>query len=73
MATRIEVTKEMLENPDGSFCNGGVEINIAGYKRNPACPDDGQIWLEMYEDKLQVHVWNGDQNPTTITFEKEKN
>jgi len=61
----------MLDNPDGSFCKGGVEINIEGYRANPACPDDGQIWLEIFEGKLQVHVWNGNEEPTTIELHKE--
>lgn len=46
---------------------GGLSILIAGgYKGNPACPDEGQIWLELVDGHLQIHVWHGKENPTTI-------
>lgn len=43
----------------------GVEIAIPGFK---AAAGDGsetpaQVFLEVYNNKLRVHVWNGDEDP----------
>lgn len=64
----LKITKEEIDNNEGS---GGLEIKVPGFKANPACPDDGQIFIEYYEGKVRIHVWNGDQNPITTEIEKE--
>jgi len=60
MPKTIILSHKDLINADGSFKPGGVEIRILGFKGNPECPDDGQIWIETYEGKTWVHIWNGD-------------
>jgi len=45
------VTKEEIDNNDGG---AGLEIRIPDFKGNPQSPDDGQIFIEYYEDKIQV-------------------
>ena len=64
----LKITKEEIDNNEGG---GGLEIRVPGFKANPECPDDGQIFIEYYEGKVRVHVWNGDQNPITTEIEKE--
>lgn len=46
-----------------------LEICIPGFKNNPAFPDDAQIFIEYYEDKVRVHVWNGEQDPITTEID----
>jgi cadmium resistance protein CadD (predicted permease) len=45
----------------------GVEIVIPGTIGNPADPIDVNcpIYIELYEGKILVHIWNGDQDPVT--------
>ncbi len=61
------VSKEEIDNNGGG---GGIEIKIPGFKGNPQCPHEGQIFIEYYEGKIAVHVWNGDADPETIKIEK---
>ena len=65
---QIELNSEYIDNNEGG---GGFSIRVPGFKANPECPDDGQIFIEYYEGKVRVHVWNGDQNPITTEIEKE--
>jgi hypothetical protein len=43
----------------------GLEIKVPGFLGNPECPEGGQIFIEIYEGKLRVHVWNGESDPVT--------
>ena len=63
----LKLSKQMLNYNSG----GGLEIRIQGFKSNPACPEEGQIFIEYYEKKIRVHVWNGEQDPVTTEIEKE--
>ena len=66
---QIELSMKDVDNNKGG---GGFSIKIPGFKANPACPDDGQVFIEFYDGKLRVHVWNGDQDPTSIIIDKEE-
>ena len=61
--TRMVIPKSVLDNNRGG---GGLEIKVPGFKHNPACPDEGQIFIEFYEGKLRVLVWRGEENPDII-------
>jgi hypothetical protein len=64
---QLRLTKENLDNHDG---NGGLEISIPGLQELPGsiygkeCP----IFIEYYEGKVLIHVWDGKEDPTTITL-----
>ena len=45
---------------------GGITISVPGFQANPADRDDEQVFIEIYDGKLQIHVWNGKEDPTTI-------
>ena len=66
MMKKINFSHKELDNNQGS---GGVEIRVDGYKNNPQCPDEAQIFIEIYEGKLRVHVWNGKQEPHSILID----
>jgi len=73
---KLVFTKEELSTPNG------IAIQIMGFKGNPADKEDvEQIYIEYYEGKILVHVWNGkqdlvhvwngEQDPETIGIEEE--
>jgi hypothetical protein len=64
---KINVDETTIDNTNGGK---GIEIKVDGYKGNPECPDEAQIFIEVYEGKLRVHVWNGNNDPETIEIDK---
>ena len=52
--TQISVTPEEIEGPNG------IEISVKGFKGNPADDVPTQVFIEVYEGKLRVHVWDGE-------------
>ena len=64
----LELLPKNLDNNKGG---GGLEIRVPGFKGNPECPDEAQIFIEYYEGKLRVHVWNGEADPNTVELEQE--
>jgi len=65
--TKLTIQKDVLNNNAGG---GGLEIKVPGFKNNPESPEEGQIFIEFYDGKLRVHVWNGEQNPITTDIEE---
>ena len=69
-------TNTRLTIPVGVLCNdhggGGLEIRVPGFKGNPVCPDEGQIFIEYYEGDLRVLVWRGESDPEIITIDIEE-
>jgi hypothetical protein len=68
---RMSLSKKQLDNNKGS---GGLEITIKDCIGNPQEKEPGtSIFLEYYQGKFQVHVWDGtQQDPTTIVLKKRK-
>ena len=44
----------------GYGCDG-IEIGISGFESNPTDAEDqpSQVFIEVYEGQLRVHVWDG--------------
>jgi len=65
MTMRIEVDADELKYEKGH----GVEIFVKGFEGNPANSEetDSQIFIESYEGKVRIHVWNATMDP--VTFE----
>jgi hypothetical protein len=60
---QVQVTKRDLK------AGRGLEIHIPGVLGNPAdagltCP----IYIEYHNGRVQVHVWDGKQDPTTTVL-----
>jgi hypothetical protein len=55
-----------LNNDNGG---GGLEIRVPGYKNSSEDPHGAQIFIEEYQKKLRVHVWNGNDDPTTVEID----
>lgn len=52
---RIELNKEELANTTG---HTGLEISVKGFQGDAgAIPT--QVYIEYYEGKLAIHVWDG--------------
>jgi hypothetical protein len=56
----LHVTQKELENTQGS---GGVEIHIEGIVGDPDYLSDIPIFIEKYEGKVRVIIWNGSDQP----------
>ena len=55
---KLQVTKKDLTN-QGS---GGLEIKIKNCPGDPTEDEPGtSVFIEYYEGKVQVHVWDGNQ------------
>lgn len=65
---KITLNQRLLENDVGG---GGFEILVPGFKDNPECPGEAQIFIEYYEGKVWVRIWNGGINPVSVPIEKE--
>jgi hypothetical protein len=50
-----------LEHP------AGIEIAVKGFKSNPTdgTESPAQVFIEVYEGRLRVHVWSGKEDPAT--------
>lgn len=54
---------------------GGLEISVPGFKGSPTDLENSptQIYIEIYEGKLNVHVWgsNNSEDPITVIIDPE--
>ena len=69
MAVQMMISKKELDNKYGS--GGGLEIRIEGCIGDPSEEEPGTaIFIEHYEGKYRVHIWNDTQDPTSITLKE---
>jgi len=56
-------------NPEEIAYPSGLEIAVKGYKAESTDASEmpAQIYVEVYEGKLQVHVWRGEEGPVSPT------
>jgi hypothetical protein len=50
----------------------GLEISVKGFKSNPTDheSDPIQVYIEVYEGKLQVHTWDGSsEDPASVKID----
>ena len=72
---QINLKPHELENTGiTAESSGGVAIHIDGYKGNPQEVDEEttQIFIERYEGRVQIHVWNDTQDPVTFVLSKQE-
>jgi hypothetical protein len=64
---QLHLTKKELDNNSGS---GGLEIYIPSVIASPTDAPDKKcpIFIEYYEGQIHVRVWDGKEDPTTITL-----
>ena len=57
-------------------CKGGLEILIPGVLGDPTYAGKGNmqcpIFIEEYNGKIQIHIWDGKQDPQTIVLTNTK-
>ena len=53
-------------------CGSGLIIGIEGFKGNPVDAQGiyEQIYIEYWEGKIRIHVWNGEQDAKTLEIDK---
>jgi hypothetical protein len=67
----LNLTKEDINNNRGA---GGLGIHIQGVLGSPADPELNTcpIFIEYYQEKVLVHIWDGKEDPTTITLTNKR-
>jgi hypothetical protein len=66
---QLKLSQHELDNSQGS---GGLEIVIEGCKGDPLDKKPGTaVFIEKYEGKVQVHVWDGTQSDCQTIILKE--
>lgn len=64
---RIELTAGEI---DASGTGLGVEIFVAGFKHDSAEHNATQVYIEVWDGKLLIHVWDGSgEDPKTIAID----
>jgi hypothetical protein len=60
-----KISRKDLKNDEGS---GGLEIYIPGVLGDPSDGSDVpcSVFIEEYEGKVWVRIWDGKQDPTSI-------
>ena len=48
-----------------AYSKGGLTISVEGFKGDRNHPIVSQVFIELYENKLRVHVWNGEEDPVS--------
>ena len=65
---RIVIDPKEIDHQAGRT---GIEIEVKGYKGDMTDANPSQVFIEVYEGQLKVHVWNGtDEDPHTHTIGK---
>ena len=50
--------------------NRTLEISVEGFRGDPSCVVPIQVYIEVYEGKLRVHVWDGSsQDPQSLVID----
>ena len=62
---RVEINADDIDYSTGR----GLEIYVKGFKGNPANAEeqDSQVFIESYDGKIRIHVWNDTFDP--VSFE----
>lgn len=47
----------------------GLSISVEGFKGDTGSEIVSQVFIEVYNGKLRVHVWSGGENPATTEIE----
>ena len=59
---KIALKPQEVAYPDG------LEIAVDGFTGDPGSVKPAQVFIEVHEGKLRVHVWTGEsEDPTVIT------
>lgn len=45
----------------------GLTITVEGFRGDITNSVPSQVFIEFYEGKLRVHVWNGGEDPVSTT------
>lgn len=62
---KLSLSKEQLAHP------GGLEIAVEGFKGDASSKNPVQVFIEFYNNKLAVHVWDGSSEDCKTHLIKE--
>lgn len=69
MEANISLKPDTLVNDRGGH---GFTITIPGFEGNPQMKDPEQIFIEIIDGQLKIHVWHGLEDPTTLVCNRLK-
>jgi hypothetical protein len=58
---------ELILKPEQVAYPHGLSITVEGFSGDIGHEVPSQVFMEVYEGKLRVHVWNGGESPTSTT------
>ena len=62
---------ELLFKPEEVAYPQGLSISVEGFKGDIGHKVQSQVFIEVYNGKLRVHVWSGGEDPvSTIEIER---
>ena len=58
---------DLLVRPDEVAHPNGLSISVQGFRGDRGSEPPSQVFIEVYNGKLRVHVWNGGEDPASTT------
>lgn len=58
---------KLILTPEQVAYPRGLTITVEGFRGDITHPVPSQVFIEFYEGKLRVHVWNGGEDPVSTT------
>ena len=58
---------QIILKPEEVTYPQGVSIAVEGFKGDVGHVVTSQVFVEVYEGQLRIHVWDGDEDPVTTT------
>jgi len=60
---KLELKPQEIAHPHG------LEIAVDGFTGDPTGVKPSQVFVEVYEGKLRIHVWTGESEDPTLSAE----
>jgi len=58
---------QLILKPEQIAYPGGLSVTVEGFAGDIGHEVPSQVFIELYEGKLRVHVWNGGEDPASTT------
>jgi hypothetical protein len=58
---------ELILKPEQISCPQGLTITVEGFHGDVGHEVPSQVFIEVHESTLRVHVWDGGEDPVSTT------
>ena len=59
---KLILKEDTIDNAGGR----GLEIIVPGFKGDPSVTEGSQVFIDVYEDKLEICVWDGSSEDAEV-------